>query len=229
MLEQALDGIVESVSAERMWEATQGNVLFARELIADLLEAGELRLIHGVWRWPGGVGPAPRIQEAIAGRLDGLTEPGRRFLELLSVGEPLALSTAERVTADGVLIELERRGVIAVGDEDAPSIRFSHPLFGEVLRAEMPSLLRRQINRTAGPGHARGTERTPADLLKLAVLWQGSGERVDPVVLAEAAQVANQLSDHNSGRKARSGLARTAKNILCPTRARMVAPAPASL
>ena len=30
--------------AERMWEATRGNVLFARELIADLLEAGELRL-----------------------------------------------------------------------------------------------------------------------------------------------------------------------------------------
>ena len=42
MLEQALDGIVESVSLERMWEATRGNVLFARELIADLLEAGEL-------------------------------------------------------------------------------------------------------------------------------------------------------------------------------------------
>ena len=80
MLERALDGIVESVSLERMWEATRGNVLFARELIADVLEAGELRQIHGVWRWAGGVGPAPRLQEAIAGRLDGLTEPGRRFL-----------------------------------------------------------------------------------------------------------------------------------------------------
>ena len=73
MLERALDGIVESVSRDRMWEATRGNVLFARELIADVLEAGELRQIHGVWRWAGGVGPAPRLQEAIAGRLDGLT------------------------------------------------------------------------------------------------------------------------------------------------------------
>ena len=83
MLERALDGIIESASLERMWEATRGNVLFARELIADVLEAGELRQIHGVWRWAGGVGPAPRLQEAIAGRLDGLTDPGRRFLELL--------------------------------------------------------------------------------------------------------------------------------------------------
>src|ERR1700733_10968177 len=44
-------------------------------------------------------------------------------------------------------------------------------------------------------------DHTPGDLLKLAVLWQGSGERVDPVVLAEAAQVANQLSDHNLAEK----------------------------
>src|SRR3984885_12871588 len=44
-------------------------------------------------------------------------------------------------------------------------------------------------------------DHSPAELLKLAVLWQGSGERVDPVVLAEAAQVANQLSDHNLSEK----------------------------
>ena len=93
IVERALDGIIESASLDRMWEATRGNVLFARELIADVLEAGELGKIHGVWRWAGGVGPAPRLQEAIAARLDGLTDPGRRFLELLSVGEPLALAS----------------------------------------------------------------------------------------------------------------------------------------
>jgi DNA-binding CsgD family transcriptional regulator/tetratricopeptide (TPR) repeat protein len=196
MLERALDGIIERASLERMWNATRGNVLFARELIADVLEAGELRQIHGVWRWNGGVGSAPRLQEAIAGRLEGLTDPGRRFLELLSVGEPLGLALAEQVTADGVLIELERRGLIAVGGEGALSIRFSHPLFGEVLRAEMPSLLHRQLNQQLAHMLRRETARTPADLLKLAVLWQGSGERVDPSILAEAAQVANRLSDH---------------------------------
>jgi DNA-binding CsgD family transcriptional regulator len=201
MLERALDGIVESVSSERMWEVTRGNVLFARELIADVLEAGELRRIHGVWRWAGGVGPALRLQEAIAGRLDGLTDPGRRFLELLSVGEPLAVITAEQVATGEVLVDLERRGLIAVRGEDVPSIRFSHPLFGEVLRAEMPALLRRQIDRQLAHILRRDAERPPADLLKLAVLWQGSGERVDPVVLADAAQVANQLSDHKLAEK----------------------------
>jgi DNA-binding CsgD family transcriptional regulator len=196
MLEQALGGIVESVSLERMWEATRGNVLFARELVADVMEAGELRQMDGVWRWAGGVGPASRLQEAIAGRLDGLTDAGRRFLELLSVGEPLALTVAERVADDGVLLELERRGLIAVEGESAPSIRFSHPLFGEVLRADMPPLLNRQLNQQLAHILRRETERTPADLLKLAVLWQRSGERVDPTILTEAAQVANRLSDY---------------------------------
>jgi DNA-binding CsgD family transcriptional regulator/tetratricopeptide (TPR) repeat protein len=196
MLERALGGIIEGVSLERMWEATRGNVLFARELIADVLDAGALRQIHGVWRWAGGVGPAPRLQEAIAGRLDGLTDSGRRFLELLSVGEPLGLSIAERVAADGVLLELERGGLIAVEGEGAPSIRFSHPLFGEVLRAEMPALLKRQLNQQLAHILREEMERTPADLLKLAVLWQGSGERVEPTILAQAAQVANRLSDH---------------------------------
>jgi len=196
MLEGALDGIIESTSRERMWEATRGNVLFARELLADVLEAGELRQVHGVWEWAGGVGPAPRLQEAIAARLDGLPDLGRRFLELLSVGEPLALTMAEQVTADGVLIELERRGLIAVGGEGAPSVRFSHPLFGEVLRAEMPSLLKRQINQQLADMLRRDAAHTPGDLLKLAVIWQGSGQKVDPALLAEAAQVANHLSDH---------------------------------
>jgi ATP/maltotriose-dependent transcriptional regulator MalT len=194
--ESALDGLIESASLQRMWEVTRGNVLFARELIADVMDAGELREIHGAWRWTGEVGSTPRLQEAIAARLDGLPDAGRRFLELLSVGEPLALALAEQITADGVLIELERRGLITVGSEGAPSIRFNHPLFGEVLRAQMPPLLRRQINQQLAHVLGREVEHTPADLLKLAVLWQGSGERVDPVILAEAAQVANRLSDH---------------------------------
>jgi DNA-binding CsgD family transcriptional regulator len=197
MLERALNGIIESVSLERIWEATRGNVLFARELVADLLEAGEFRQLHGVWQWDGGVGPAPRLQEAIAGRLDGLTDPGRRFLELLSVGEPLALGMAEQITTHGVLIELEQRGLIAIEGEGTPSVRFSHPLFGEVLRAEMPTLLRRQINQQLAVIMRSNTDRTPADLLKLAVLWQGSGEKVDPSILGEAAHVANRLSDHS--------------------------------
>jgi ATP/maltotriose-dependent transcriptional regulator MalT len=196
IVEGALDGIIESATLERMWEATRGNVLFARELIADLLEAGELLQVHGVWRWAGGVGPAPRLQEAIAGRLEGLTDVDRRFLEWLSVGEPLALNLAEQVADDGVLIELERRGLIALGGETAPTIRFSHPLFGEVLRAEMPTLLHRKISHQLAQLLRTEANPTPADLLKLAVLWQQSGDRVDPTILAEAAQVANHLADY---------------------------------
>ena len=175
MLEQALGGIIEGVTSERVWEATRGNVLFARELTADLLEAGQLRQIHGVWRWSGGVGSAPRLQEAIVGRLDGLPEPGLRFFEFLSIGKPLAVNTAERVAAGEVLIDLERRGLIVVQGQDPPSIRFSHPLFGEVLRAEMPALLQRRINQQLAQILRTETERTPA----ISSSWQFSGSVPD--------------------------------------------------
>ena len=196
IIEQALDDLVEGISLDRMWEATGGNVLFARELIADALEAGELLQIHGVWRWLGGVGPAPRLREAIAARLDGLDDSGRHFLQLLSVGEPLSLAVADQVAAQEILIDLEQRGLIAVGGDGAPNIRFSHPLFAEVLRAGMPSLLRRHINQQLAQLLREGPIKSAADLLKLAVVWQASGERVDPTVLAQAAEVANRLSDH---------------------------------
>src|ERR1700684_1632142 len=87
---------------------------------------------------------------------------------------------------------------MAVVGAGAPSVRFSHPLFGEVLRAEMPTLLKRQINQQLADMLQRDAARTrtPGDLLRLAVISQGSGEKVDPALLAEAAQVANHLSDH---------------------------------
>ena len=69
-------------------------------------------------------------------------------------------------------------------------------MFGEVLRGDIPALRRREINQQLAEILRRETERTPAELLKLAVIWQGSGERVDSTSLAEAAQVANRLSDH---------------------------------
>jgi ATP/maltotriose-dependent transcriptional regulator MalT len=196
MVERALDGLVESDSMERIWEATRGNVLFARELIADGLEAGELVRVQGVWQWAGGVGKAARLQQAIAGRLLGLTEIARRFLELLSIGEPLPLRVAEQVVTPDTLVDLERRGLVAVQDGDAPRLRFSHPLFGEVLRAEMPALRERQLSRQLAEILRTEGSGTPADLLKLAILWRDSGEVVDPAVLAQASHVANQLSDH---------------------------------
>jgi predicted ATPase len=82
LVEGALEGITESVTLDRIWAVTQGNVLFARELISDALGAGTLVVDRGMWRWTGGLGVAPRLRETMAARLGNLSVIERRFLPL---------------------------------------------------------------------------------------------------------------------------------------------------
>ncbi len=110
-LERTLDGVVETVSMERIWELPP--VMFS--LPESSLPMCSKQASFGDCMVCGD-GPVElgrrRASEAVAARLEGLTDDGRRFVELLSVGEPLDLVTAEELTADGVLLELERRGLI---------------------------------------------------------------------------------------------------------------------
>ena len=50
LIEQALGGRVEGLSADLMWEASGGNALFVRHLVEGALEAGALRQVRGVWQ-----------------------------------------------------------------------------------------------------------------------------------------------------------------------------------
>lgn len=53
LIEQALGGRVEGLSADLMWEASGGNALFVRHLVEGALEAGTLRQVRGVWQLRG--------------------------------------------------------------------------------------------------------------------------------------------------------------------------------
>ena len=48
LIESALGGRVEGLSADLMWEASGGNALFVRHLVEGALEAGTLRQVRGV-------------------------------------------------------------------------------------------------------------------------------------------------------------------------------------
>src|SRR5262249_39226913 len=49
LIEQALGGRVEGLSAELMWDASGGNALLLRHLVQGAQEAGTLRQVRGVW------------------------------------------------------------------------------------------------------------------------------------------------------------------------------------
>ena len=197
LVEGALEGITESVTLDRIWAVTQGNVLFARELISDALGAGTLVVDRGMWRWTGGLGVAPRLRETMAARLGNLSVIERRCLEILAVGEPLSLASTERLAPGVSVPDLERRSLLTTERADQRTlVRLAHPIFSETLRVGLPVSLRRQINHDLAEDLANASDEQPGDALRLALLREAADEAGDPGLLAEAARNANLLSDH---------------------------------
>jgi DNA-binding CsgD family transcriptional regulator len=197
LVEGVLGSSVEIRTLNRLWEATKGNVLFVRELIGDALDADALRLDHGIWRWSGALGVAPRLRETVAARLGHITDAERRILEQLAVGEPLSLESVQRLNPGVSVSHLERKALLTLqrGGRQA-ELRLAHPLFSEALLAAMPSSLFREINHDLAVELSRATDKEPLDPLRLAILFEGAGEEAEPTLLAEAAAMANIRSDH---------------------------------
>ncbi len=202
LIQGALEGPAESLTLDQMWSVTQGNVLFAQELINDALGAGTLVQEYGVWHWNGGLGVATHLRESVAGRIGTLSAEQRTFLEMLAVGEPLGLSSVTRLAPTLDVPDLERRGLIVVEEAaEGPGVRLAHPIFGEALRAAMPVTLVRQINRTLAADLANEPGGTPANNLKMALLLEAAGEVSDPTLLTEGARIANILWDYRLGER----------------------------
>lgn len=205
LIEEALGAPIEGVTLDRMWGFTQGNVLFARQLIEDACEAGTFARDRGVWRWTGGLGVAPRLQETIAARLATLTDQERQFVELLAIGEPLPFECVERLAPRVSVTNLERRDLIAAETIDHRTLlRLAHPLFGETLRASMPETLRRQLHHDLAED-LTAVEQPRCDVLRLVLLREAAGEVADPGLLVLAAQNANVLSDHRMAERLARG------------------------
>jgi DNA-binding CsgD family transcriptional regulator len=211
LLETVLGGQVEGVTADRFWRMTQGNVLFAHELIADAMAGNTLALDHRVWRWSGKVDKVPRLRETIAGRLEGLDPADRRILELVAIAEPLDVAAVEQIAPDGSLLGLEHRGLTTLDTGIRPNlVRLCHPLIGEVLREGMPGSARQELMSSLAR-HFEGRPGLDAgDLLRVAVWKETVGDPVDATTLVGAARLANQLTDHPlAERFARAALPQT--------------------
>ncbi len=188
LLAAALDGQVDSATAHRLWQVSEGNALLLRELV--LLGTGQRRLAcrHGVWSWRGELGASGRLAELIDERLAGLGATQRSALEVLAVGEPLPVTLFERIVGDQVAA-LDATGLL---DLTGDSARMAHPLYAEAVRARLRPLRRRDIYRALG----RGARAGECDVLRLAG-WQLDGSAdPNPDMLTNAAQRSAHLGDH---------------------------------
>jgi DNA-binding CsgD family transcriptional regulator len=198
----ALGGEVETLTVERLWDATRGNALFLRELCREALDSGALRREHGVWALASTPSSGPRLHDLIAARVGQLTPEERWLTGLLALGEPVRLGVVEALAVPGVLDRLRTCDLASVDRADGrPLVRLTHPLVAEAIRGRLGPLEAGDMYAALVRGtraDAEGLGGRPLDLderLRLAVWSISSHDEVDPDLLAAAAADALRRRD----------------------------------
>jgi DNA-binding CsgD family transcriptional regulator len=193
LLLHALGGPLEAASSRQLWTISQGNPLYARELVLGALDSGALVERAGVWHLERAPTSTGRLVDLLEERIGTLDVSGRSTLELLALCQPLDVDYVEASAGPGVLVALEEAGLIAV-DLETQEVRLAHPLHGEVVRSGLPALRVRAILR-AQADRLEATSTNPADQLRIAVWRLEANGRADSAVLIRGAQFARSSFD----------------------------------
>ncbi|MFI8294177.1 LuxR C-terminal-related transcriptional regulator [Streptomyces sp. NPDC085614] len=134
-------------SVRALHQASGGNVLYLHELVRGALDAGSLVISGEVWELAAGaLTGTPRLAELVGARLAAAGPDGRPLLELLALCGSISLTDAESCVHSRFLSELERTGLLVTRlDGRRTSLSLAHPLYGEVLRANISALRRRVL------------------------------------------------------------------------------------
>lgn len=196
VLGHALPGQLDPITRQRLHRLAGGNPLLLRELLADAVESGALARREGVWCWRGPVPATARLAELVTARLAAMSPAALAVLEMVACGEPLPLALVARV-AERMAVEEVRRTGMVVADRSGHrvALRFAHPLYPEVLRANLPASRVRRICDMLAGAQAEEPMRRRDDAL-LAAVWQlQSGQVRDPKLLLLAAREAGTRFD----------------------------------
>jgi DNA-binding NarL/FixJ family response regulator len=192
----ALGGPVSRATVRRLWELSGGNALFVRELLIGAAGSGALTQAGGIWSLRRPLTAPGRLVELVASRLGTLAPGTTAVIELLAAGEPLGVPLLEQITDPGCLEDAEARGFVRVGqDGRRMQARLAHPVYGEVLRQNLPATsLRRISTMLAAAIEATGARRRE-DLLRLGRWRLETGSPGDPALMTRAARRAQAMFD----------------------------------
>jgi DNA-binding NarL/FixJ family response regulator len=210
LIESALGGRVEGLSADLMWESSGGNALFVKHLVEGALEAGTLRQVRGVWQLRGRTAVTSELASLLDSRVDQLPDNVLHALRLLTFCEPLDLDTLSGIAGVDAVEDAENRGLIRVVEEHSGiEVRFNHPLFGEVIRRRLGMAAARRLRGEVVRALQGRPLRGPADRIRLAELTLDSDESADLDLLVAAARDAIALTNVTLGeRLARAAVTR---------------------
>jgi DNA-binding NarL/FixJ family response regulator len=196
LVESVLGGTLEGLSADVMWEASGGNPLFLRYLVEGAVDAGNLTKVNEVWQLRGPTVVPSGLAALVASRLDQAGGDVVNALKLLALCEPLDLEALCELAGEDAVDAAEMRGLIRITyDGRQINGRFSHPLFGDVVRHRMGTASARKLRgRIARVLRDRELD-SSASRIRLAQLYVDSDDAADADLLITAAKDAMFLSN----------------------------------
>ena len=199
LLAAALGGEVEPGVLAWAFGASEGNVLYLRELLTGALASGALARTGGRWRLGYRPHPGPALVDLISARLAGLAEDELDVVRLLALGEPLTVGTVARIAGTDPLARLEDKGLAVIapvpGSAGGGEARLGHPLYGEVVREMTASLRAAGLRRRLAEAVQAGGLDRPGDALRVVAWLDEAGAEAGPALLLAAAREANAASD----------------------------------
>ena len=173
LLETVVGGLAADRTKREFYARSRGNPLFLRELILDASEHNELAAVDGVWVWSGEVHGGARLTTLIERRISGLAPNERELLELLLSCSSRCPSTLR--SRSSTSSRSSGRSAPRSGDpRRADSLRLGHPLYGDIIRNQLPLATRRRYVRRLAKTIERAAPR-PEPVLSLAALAVESG------------------------------------------------------
>jgi DNA-binding CsgD family transcriptional regulator len=192
-----LGGPVASASVRWLWDVSQGNALYLRELLIGATDSDALAESGGIWSLRLPLPAPPRLVELIAARLDGVAAETVEAIHLVAAAEPLPLSILERLSSSGAIEDAEVRGFVQVHhDGRRVNVRLAHPLYGEILRQTLTGYRLRRMSSELSAAVIETGARRREDLLRLGRWQLDASEGVgDPELLGRAARRAIEMFD----------------------------------
>ncbi|BBX46864.1 LuxR C-terminal-related transcriptional regulator [Mycobacterium cookii] len=202
LVEEALGGRLEGLSGDLMWTASCGNALYIRHLVEGALEAGTLRQVRGVWQLRGRTAVTSELASLLDARIEQLPEDEAHTLQLLAFAEPLSLDTLSTLVGPDTVEGVERRGLIrVVEDSHTLDVRFTHPLYGEVIRRGLGRAATRRLKGELFSAMHQQPVHAPAQRIRLAELALDSDSTADSELFAAAAHDAIALTNITLGER----------------------------
>ncbi|MFN3002332.1 LuxR C-terminal-related transcriptional regulator [Mycolicibacterium wolinskyi] len=198
LIETVLGGTLEGLSADVMWESSGGNPLFLRNMVEGAVDAGALAEVNGVWQFRGPAVIPSGLVELLDERLAHAGEDVLHALKLLSLCEPLDIDVFSELAGEEAVDAAEMRGLIRIVADDSDgqiTARFSHPLFGEVVRRRVGTASARKLRGRIAQILRERDLTSAASRIRLAQLCVQSDRGAEIDLLITAAKDAVFLSN----------------------------------